>query len=305
MQCTKCGAEQAAGREECSACGIVFARWQPRAPRKPTLSTPLDAPEQRPGIPVPFIIVGLFFLVVGGFIWTRHHQEARASINPDDVLNEINNKGATLRRQLREEQTAIRRAQNRAAMTSAAINEPKLPSDIDESKIQTLIEQCSYFQEQVQVDIPKEFHANLAALTVKSYPALGIAAAQHFVEFDPPSFSLSNAARYLPDPTRPGDTIKVNVVTFAYSKADIVDEGNVYRFGLGRRHVEITRITPYGESQLTVALHWTFDRDAAADLAPEKEVRSGSANLKRTADGWTRTEVYRQTRSGNEYIRCE
>src|SRR2546423_137478 len=145
MECPKCGAAQEAGREECSACGIVFSRWQPRQVRRPTLSsTPVEPPSSSGGrIPMPFILIGVV-VVIFGLMWTKHVREQRAKFNPDDMLNEINNKGSNLRRQLREEQAAIARAQNRAAMTAAAVT-PKLPADLDEDRIKTLLEECGYF----------------------------------------------------------------------------------------------------------------------------------------------------------------
>src|SRR4029077_6238946 len=155
-----------------SACGIVFARWQPRETRRPTLSsTPVETPAPSAGIPVPFLIVAAFLVIVGGLIWTKHHQAARASVNPDEILNEINNKGSNLRRQLREEQVAIHRAQARAAMTAEAIK-PQLPTDLDESRITDLIQSCTYFSDRVSVDVPKKFQANAYRIILGRYPAL-------------------------------------------------------------------------------------------------------------------------------------
>ena len=215
MECPKCGATQDPEREECAACGIVFARWQPRQVRRPTLSsTPVEPRPSGGGIPMPFIIIGVVFVVIFGLMWTKHIRESRAKFNPDDMLNEINNKGTNLRRQLREEQASIQRAQNRAAMTAAAIT-PKLPSDLDEDRIKTLIGECSYFRDSVTVDIPKTLQANIYRLTLDHYPAISMAAVEHLIEFDPP-FNPGAASHQLPNPAYPGETINVKLTPYAY-----------------------------------------------------------------------------------------
>lgn len=305
MECPKCGAAQDAGREECSACGVVFARWQPRQPRRPTLSsTPVETPAPSAGIPVPLLIVAAFIVVVVGLIWTKHHQAARASVNPDEILNEINNKGSNLRRQLREEQAAIHRAQTRAAMTASAIKQ-ELPSDLDESRITDLIQSCSYFSDRVTVDIPKKFQANIYRIILDRYPALPMAVVEHLIEFDPPSFNSSAASRYLPNPAYPGEMINVKIVPYAYSKVDVSEGDDVYHFGLGRRRIDITRTTPTSESAVTATFTWGFDNNAGANLAPEREDRNGAAELQRTANGWSLVKVWRNMRNGSTGINCQ
>jgi len=81
----------------------------------------MKTPERKPLL----IVVVVLVLIVGGFVLVNHSREARAKFNPDAMLNEINNKGANLRHQLRE-------AQSRAAMTAGAINN-QLPADLDEA----------------------------------------------------------------------------------------------------------------------------------------------------------------------------
>jgi hypothetical protein len=305
MECPKCGAQQDAGREECSACGIVFARWQPRQVRRPTLpSTPVEPPAPSSSMPMPLVFAGIFIVVVAGLVWTNHHQAARAKVNPDDILNEINNKGSNLRRQLREEQASIHRAQARAAMTAEAIT-PKLPADLDESQITGLIQSCSYFSDRITVDVPKKFQVNIYGFTVHDYPALPMAAVEHLIEFDPPSFNPSNAARYAPNPAYPGDTITVKIVPYAYSKVDVSEGDNVYHFGLGRRRISITRATVTSESAVNVSFTWGFDNNAGASLAPEREDRNGAAEIQKTMGGWSLMRMWRNTRSGSTSIPCQ
>jgi hypothetical protein len=296
MECPKCGAAQGAGRDECSACGIVFSRWQPRQVRRPTLSssTPVQPPASSGGgIPMPFILVGIVFVVIFGLMWTKHVREQRAKFNPDDMLNEINNKGSNLRRQLREEQAAIARAQNRASMTAAAVT-PKLPSDIDEERLKNMFEECNYFRDSVVVDIPKKFQPNIYRLILDRYPATSMAAVEHLIEFDPP-FNAGEAARHLPNPAYPGDMITVKLTPYAYQKVDVREDDDVYHFGLGRRKVEITRTTLISESKISAEFTWTLEQSAGANLSPEGEGRSGAAEFQRTAGGWSMVRAFRNT----------
>lgn len=301
MECPKCGAAQEAGREECSACGIVFSRWQPRQVRRPTLSsTPAEPPASSGGIPMPFILIGLVFVVILGLMWTKHAREQRAKFNPDDMLNEINNKGSNLRRQLREEQAAIARAQNRAAMTAAAIK-PKLPSDIDEERIKSMIEECNYFRDSVIVDVPKKLQPNIYKFVADRYPATTMAAVEHLIEFDPP-FNPAQAARYVPNPAYPGDMITVKLTPFAYQKVDVREDDDVYHFGLGRRKVDITRTVVMSESKVVAEFTWTLEQSAGASLSPEGAGPKGVADFERTAGGWQMSRAFRNTHNGSVNI---
>src|SRR5581483_6664885 len=47
MQCPKCGAEHDGSREECASCGIIFARWQAREPRKTMTAAAPPSPRPR------------------------------------------------------------------------------------------------------------------------------------------------------------------------------------------------------------------------------------------------------------------
>ena len=303
MECPKCGAAQDAGREECSVCGVVFARWQPRAPRKQTLSTPVEPHDEPPKIPIPFVIVAVFFMIVGGLIWTKHVREARAKGNPDDILNDINNKGATLRRQLQESQEAIHRAQSRAAATATAIN-TQFPADLDESRMIDLIQSCNYFSDRVSVDIPRKFYANVYAITLQNYPAISMAAAQHLIEFDPPSFN-PRTAEGLPNPAQPGPEITVKIAPDAYAKVEVSEDADAYHFGLGRRRIEITTVQTTSESTATATFKWGYEKNDGASLAPEKRDRSGGAELQRTANGWTVVRIWRNYFNGSTGMLCK
>lgn len=249
-------------------------------------STPVEPPKTSGGIPTHFIVIGLVIATILGFIWTRHHRATKKDLDTDAMINDINNKGANLRRQLREEQAAISRAQARAQMTAGAITPAKLPADFDEAKIREMLDACSFFQERVKIEVPRQ---------VQSYgmdynPSVRAALAEHLIEFDPPTNSVP-----------PGTTVNVKVTPSAYSKVDVSEEPAVYHFSLGRRRVEITRTVPTSESSVSVNFTWTFDQNGAPSLAPEGDSRSGTADVRRTADGWVIQSISRTAsrRSGS------
>ena len=304
MKCPKCGVEQNATRQECSNCGIVFARYQPNQVRRSTLTqTPVEPPESSRKIPVPFLIVAVFFVIVFGLIWTRHSREQRSKASADDLLNDINNKGAALREDLRKSQDARIRAQRRAAMAAAAnAPKPELPADLDTERIKNFIDQCRYFSDVVTVDVPKQFHEGIYGLTLDQYPALPIAGIDKLVEFDPP-FNVSQAGKYR-DPANAGRLINVKVSSDAYSKVDVHEDNDVYHFGLGRRRVEITQVVPEPESGVTAIFKWDFDQSGGARLAPERQDRAGAVRLRRTDGVWRIEGIWRNVFNGSVSIPC-
>jgi len=118
------------------------------------------------------------------------------------------------------------------------------------------------------------------------YPAIPMAAVEHLIEFDPPSFDFREASRHLPNPAQPGETVTVKVLPGASSKVDVSEDASVYHFGLGRRRIEITRAEATTESTATVTFKWGFDNNAGANLSPERSHRTGGADLQRGTDGW-------------------
>src|SRR5581483_10160207 len=139
MQCPKCGSSQPVTNKECSTCGIIFDRWQPRVPRKTTASsTPIPQPpavEPQPSgfqIPTSYVAISLAVLAIVGFIWTKHVRDTRPKSNGiDDTINQINNSGSKLRSDFQN-----RGNRSGGVVRSSAVPvTSKLPSDLDESKI--------------------------------------------------------------------------------------------------------------------------------------------------------------------------
>src|SRR5581483_4635507 len=162
MQCPKCGASQPVTNKECPSCGIIFDRWQPRASRRTTSSsTPIPPPAALPivdpesGAPKisnALVAVGLGILLIIGFIWTKHSRDSRPKTSGiDETINQINNSGSKLRGDL-QNRTNLG---GKAVKASAVWSPQKLPADLDEAKIRDIIESCSYFLNDVNIDIPK------------------------------------------------------------------------------------------------------------------------------------------------------
>lgn len=299
MQCPKCGSSQPVTSRECASCGIIFDRWQPRSPNRKTTasSTPLPPPpapataSNAPRIPTPFIAVGLFFLIVVGLMWTKHAREARekSGNTTDQLINQINNSGAKLRSDLQNRGTPQK--SGGAIWASSASTGSKMPAGLDEGKIRDIIENCSYFQTDVHADIPKRITAG-SYVSLSRATAIGVAAQEHLIEFDPP----------LEGGVAPGDTVTVKVTQYASAKVLVSDNGDSYRFGLGRRHVRITDTHP-ANGGVTVNFTWTLDQSDAAALAPEGANPSGGAELKNAPlDGWTLTRAWQKSSGNLRYI---
>jgi hypothetical protein len=292
MRCPKCAAEQPVTNKECPSCGIIFDRWQPRVPRRTTAaSTPLPPPAvesdaPRFQIPTSYVAIGLVILAIAGFMWTKHVRDTRPkSSGIDATINEINNSGSKLRDDLQN-----RSNRGGVVRSSAMPVSSRMPADLDESKMRDMIESCSFFQNDVGVDIPKRVQAG-AYMNLSSSNAMAAALRDHLIEFDPP---VDSNLPY-------GQPVNVVVTQYASAKVLVSDNGASYRFGLGRRHVQITKATPSG-STVNVTFTWTLDQNDAADLAPEGMNPSGGADFQHSANGWTVSRVWQRTGGSIRYI---
>jgi hypothetical protein len=291
MQCPKCGSSQPVTNKECASCGIIFDRWQPRVTRPTTASSrPVPTVEREapsPSIPNSLVAAGLVVIVIIGFVWTKRSRESRPKNNTDEIINQINNSGAKLRSDLQNKANRGRNVAQASAMSSAS----KLPADLDESKIRDIIESCSFFQSDVSVDIPKRLDARSYSLGLNRAAAVGIAARDHLIEFDPP---IDSNLLY-------GEPVNVKVTQYASSKVTVIDNGDSYRFGLGRRHVNITSAYKVNQG-VTATFTWTLDQSDAADLAPEGPNPAGGADLQHTASGWNLTRAWQKSAGITRYI---
>lgn len=289
MDCPKCGAANADGSEECASCGIIFARWQARPVR--TFSgqqQPLVEPEKTTTLPPWMVFAALAIVLVVGLVWTGRQRAARAKLNPDDILNDINVKGMAQRNRLAQE-AAKARAQALAAQMAAA-PKTELPDDVNEAAVIALLEQCSFFQQPVTVPVPKEFRSSSYRSVNAIYPALDAATREQLVEINPPVETSS-----------PNDTIHVWLTNYAGSKVDVADGGDgTYRFGVGRRRiVSIAPVAtaPASDKELSISFDWKYERPVGLAIAPDGVAHKGWANLQRGAGGWTLTGAWADTPS--------
>lgn len=277
MNCPQCGAASQEGRDECPACGIVFARWRPRE-RKP----PPPAEKRRTSsadarlkywvaVPVASMLV-LFAVMWAAAVRQRdRHLLAQASRAAVEAGGQA------------EGDTA-----------AAAAGAPA------EEEIREQIEACSYFQDDLTVTLPKTVSPGLMRLTAESSPGVVLAANMGLIEFDPP-FDASQAARYLPDPTRPGQTSVVTLGTAA-AGLPIFDAGNEYRMELGRRRVETITNIYRSPSKVTAVYRWTVGAPELVNFAPDHQFRTGGADFANTAEGWVVTSVWINTYSAARII---
>src|SRR5687768_14104544 len=103
MECPKCAAVQADGSVECTACGVVFARYfeaQERAML--TRSQPLVVEEETTTIPRSAIIVAVIVVLAFGLFWTAKRRDSRENAKDEAtaMLDDINMKGIKARQQL-------------------------------------------------------------------------------------------------------------------------------------------------------------------------------------------------------------
>jgi len=285
LECPKCGAAREPGREECSSCGIIFARWQGRAPR-PTQPqvTPLPAEVAKP-LPLWVIVVAATALVVFGALWIRHRRAA-PQLTDTDILNEINNRGQQQRDRLKQERNSARAAQMRETMartprTAAASVTAGYPPGLSESSVRTMIEECGFFQERRSFDIPRRFARNESGSVMNRFPALGAAMRAQLVDFDPPLGPP-------PDPATPNDPITVRITPAAYSELEVMDRGgDTIQLGTGRRRLDSVWMTSTpSDVRATVAFTWNYEMSAGTKVAGDAADRSGTADFTKTDGGW-------------------
>jgi hypothetical protein len=301
MNCPKCGAAQQASREECASCGVIFSRWQPRTTRPGQVPNPVDVDESSTGIPTWAVVAGVVLFVVFGLWWTKRHNEKVANANlqaaGDAQLDEINQKGNQARARLAQEAANAQRLESERA--SRPRQAAPLPSDLDENAVRMMIQNCSHFQERVTVKIPKTFDRNQYRFVNHSYPAFLAAESEHLIEFDPP---LHPAPGSLPDSGPVSDTINVRIVPFAYSKVEVIDAGETYEFGLGRRVLEnFSYLEPQSDSAVIAGFKWKYEQTSGNALGPESS-HDGGADLKRTGSGWEARRIWVATQDASRTV---
>ena len=265
MDCPKCGEANQDGRDECSSCGVIFSRWQPRQPRIPiTRPRAADPDPKRAGVPW-LLLAGAAVIVVFGVMWTMHRRAARGSANLDDQLNAINAKA--IERQRRQRATEPKSA--------APVRYPApLPPEL-ESAARFALERCAWFSEPISFEVPKEFKKASYQEMVRKDPMIGALVRLHFIALDP---SLANAM--------PDDTIEARLTTQVRGAMQVTEGSDWYRFDVGRRRLgELRANTNPTDSRMLVGFDWTFE-NAIADELTDLKGRSGYGTLYTEGSAW-------------------
>lgn len=273
MICPKCGTSQPDGRQECSKCGVVFARMQLKAqrPRTPP-STPVPSEREPQRMPVPILAVAALLIILAGLIWTKHHRDAKArQPTSDDILNQINN-----------EQIAKARERQARAIADAEKQRGPAEPQPDEQRMRSMIEQCPWFNEHVLATLPKSFSAAVYQWTMEKDPTLAIAVKEHIVELER------------------GPTILVRLTTPALLASESDD---LYHLDLGRRHLgNVTVVQDVPDQYVRVDITWTFEHPGGAALAPEGRERIGGADFQHRQGRWNLQSVWRTKGGGRELV---
>jgi hypothetical protein len=276
MNCPKCGAVNQQGRDECSACGVVFARWRPREPKPPVEVIP---PPREPGtsarsqinfwvaVPVAATVVffGLLFASSG-----RRSEPAGAGT-----------------------QTVQAAAGGAPASGEASVSGSA--DSISDDEIQRLIEECDFFQERLVVRIPKSVSPGTIGL-IDDHGALALAANMGIVELDPP-FDVSMARRHLPNPANPGGPSEVRLGRNA-SGVPITDMGSEFQIDLGRRRVESLSGIQRTAGKVGLFYRWTVENPSVLNFAPDQFHRYGGADIRWSGGRWAAKGVWLNTDSG-------
>jgi hypothetical protein len=139
MECPKCGASQPDGREDCSSCGVYFAKTRATL-NQPRPAPPVYVDDESPWSS-PWVvgsIIGLVLLI--GAMWMVHKRKHRVEENPDDILNSINHKIVT-------QEKARAQVENDQRFAEWRMHFPlrQLPDGWNEQRVIEAIEQCSAF----------------------------------------------------------------------------------------------------------------------------------------------------------------
>lgn len=276
MNCPKCGAVNQEGRAECSACGVVFARWRPPEP-KPAVAAvgPPRAAATSASSPiniwvvVPLAATVLFFGMLFASPGRRSEsageatQAAQASAGGAPARGEETVSGST--------------------------------GSIRDDELRQLIEGCDFFQERLVVRIPKSVSPGILRL-VDGHAGVVLAANMGIVEFDPP-FDASSAARHLPNPANPGAASTVRLGPNA-SGVPITDLGGEFQIDLGRRRVESLSGIQRSPEKIGLSYRWTVENPSVLNFAPDQFHRYGGADIRWTDGRWVTRRVWLNTDSG-------
>jgi hypothetical protein len=282
MNCPKCAAEHDGTRQECPSCGIIFARWQSREPRKPTApGIGRTKPATKRVIsPTAWVILSVVLFFGIGFVGLSFLERFK----PMSIRQHIADPNPPVDQQAvwkfeSDQQRKDIRRRNGASPDRA----PDLPGDIDRARILSLLQDCRYFQTPVTVEIPKSFM--VASQDSPSHRPIAAARMAQLIVFDKDPFF---ANRY--------DTIQGRINPAAYAVVDVFETDDSIRFTLGRRKPEVTGAWGKSDSSASATFTWKFEHEAAANLAGDPDERKGYADFERWNSVWTMSSAWKDTK---------
>lgn len=266
MNCPKCGVAQEGEREECSSCGIIFARWreaQDRAFLDHKTAQNIVVPEVEPGLPRWVIGVGLLVVVLFGVTWTVRRREARASVNlaaeGKAKLNEIN-RAATKQRLLLEDEAT--RARRMKMMTDGdKVATATRPSGFSEEDATRLLHDCSGFETPVGVKLPKNYSSDFSSTTDDRYPALADAHKSGLLE------------------TSRDGSLVTNTLGIRAAGMRVAESDTEFEFDLGWRQVQsILELTGTADSA-EAEFRWAYQNRSVAEMLLPATDYGGTASF--------------------------
>jgi hypothetical protein len=297
VECPKCAAVQADDRIECSSCGVVFARYRDAQERafltRRTLPQNAEVSAERDTIvPRSLVIVAVVLVLAFGVIWTAGRRTARAKFDADAaasaMLDDINQKGVKSRQRLQAEADRARAMRNSAQVSTPAAPAMR-PIGLSEELAAQIMNQCSGFNTEEQVLLPKAYSDYSRHNIDETYPAFAVARNDKIVEVH----------------TEPG-IYKVTVPDTAHFRMTIKEDENHYIVPLGRRRITAIRELTGTADNATARFEFGFEQRVAGEILvrPYTDFHGQARFLKkdgawRVLQAWTFTPDGRETDQSN------
>jgi hypothetical protein len=297
VECPKCAAVQPDNGVECTACGVVFARFREAQERaflsRNTSSQQMATPpvELERTIPKGAVIVALLVFLVFGIVWTARRRDTRVNANEaaTAMLDEINQKGLKQRQRLAAEGGERSAAAQRAGSWEAPVAKGTPPVGFTEADAAAVLNQCAGFNTSEQVLLPKFIGDYTGNSSDELYPALPIAKRDKLVEVKP-------------DPAN-GRWV-VTIPDTAHFRMTIKEDANHHIIPLGRRRVtSVTNLTGTADSA-EAKFEFGYEQRVAAELLVQPYTTfTGHATFVKKDGAWkalhatTFNQEYRETRT--------
>ena len=279
MECPKCSAVQAEGRDECASCGVVFARFrdaQVRAAFRPITQSqrqavPAVAPSEERSIPVWMIAVAAGIVLLLGMVWTSKRRAERETqdlaAEGTAMLDEINSKGVQQRRRLQEEASRARPS------WEASVAAPRMrsaPVGLDPEQARIILDQCPGFVRMEYVELPKIVPDYGRGYTLEQYPALSAAEENNVVALE-----------------KEGGNYRVTLLPSMSGRMQVSETGSNWVISVGRRRVKSVSQLYCNDATASGRFTYDFDDSFAARMLLRPGVNfEGNASFVKKDGSW-------------------